>query len=109
MSRDAQDSYIYRIGSSPNTRVAISQKSKVFSTPFARIPVLKQVGVLSTFDWSESRAVDPVRGVGFGDKISELVPGVTEPMALTLNRTLLYTASIAQELGYRAGVDGLVR
>jgi hypothetical protein len=30
-------------------------------------------------------------------------------MALTLNRTLLYTASIAQEVGYRGGVDGLVR
>ncbi len=104
------DTYIYRRGSSPNTRVAISQKNRIFSTPFSSSqPVLKQVGVLSTFDFSESRAVDPVRGVGFGDKIQELVPGVTEPMALTLNRTLLYTAGIMQELGYRAGVDGLVR
>jgi len=50
-----------------------------------------------------------VRGVGFGDKIQELVPGVTEPMTLTLNRTLLYTAGIVQEVGYRGGVDGLVR
>lgn len=109
MSRDAADSYIYRRGSSPNTRVAISQKNRVFSKPFAKVPVQKQIGVLSTFDWSESRAIDPVRGVGFGDKIQELVPGVTEPMTLTLNRTLLYTASIAQEVGYRGGVDGLVR
>ena len=111
MSRGASDTYIYRKGSSPNTRVAISQKNRVFSTPFVSTgtPVLKQVGVLSTFSYSENRAVDPVRGVGFGDKVQELVPGVTEPMALTLNRTLLYTASIAQELGYRAGVDGLVR
>jgi len=108
--RGGSDTYIYRKGSSPNTRVAISQKNRVFSTPFTtQTPSLKQVGVLSTFDYSENRAVDPVRGVGFGDKIQELVPGVTEPMSLTLNRTLLYTAGIAQEVGYRAGVDGLVR
>jgi len=104
------DTYIYRTGSSPNTRVAISQKNRVFSKPWtASSPTEKQVGVLSTFDYSESRAIDPVRGVGFGDKIQELVPGVTEPMALTLNRTLLYTAGIVQEVGYRGGVDGLVR
>lgn len=110
MARDSADTYIYRVGSSPNTRVAISQKNRVFSRPYATgTPTEKQVGVLSTFDYSESRAVDPVRGVGFGDKIQELVPGVTEPMAVTLNRTLLYTASIAQEVGYRGGVDGLVR
>ena len=110
MARDSADSYIYRVGSSPNTRVAISQKNRVFSRPYATgSPTEKQVGVLSTFDYSESRAVDPVRGVGFGDKIQELVPGVTEPMSITLNRTLLYTASIAQEVGYRGGVDGLVR
>lgn len=110
MSRDVADSYIYRRGSSPNTRVAISQKNRVFSRPFTTgSPTQKQIGVLSTFDYSESRAVDPVRGVGFGDKIQELVPGVTEPMAVTLNRTLLYTAGIAQEVGYRGGVDGLVR
>ena len=110
MSRDAADTYIYRRGSSPNTRVAISQKNRVFSKPYSKIaPTQKQIGVLSTFDWSESRTIDPVRGVGFGDKIAELVPNVTEPMGLTLNRTLLYTSSIVQELGYRGGVDGLVR
>ncbi len=110
MSRDASDSYIYRQGSSPNTRVAISQKNKVFSRPYTvQQPSDKQVGVLATFDYSENRSIDPVRGVGFGDKIQELVPNVTEPMTITLNRTLLYTAGIAQEVGYRGGVDGLVR
>lgn len=104
------DTYIYTVGSSPNTRVAISQKNRVLSKPFSKqSPTLKQVGVLSTFDYNESRAVDPVRGVGFGDKIAELVPGVTEPMSMTLNRTMLYTAGIIQELGYKGGVDGIVR
>lgn len=104
------DTYIYTVGSSPNTRVAISQKNRVISKPYVTgTPVAKQVGVLSTFDYNESRSVDPVRGVGFGDKIAELVPGVTEPMSLSLNRTLLYTSGIVQELGYKGGVDGLVR
>lgn len=110
MARDADVGQIYRKGSSPNTRVAISQKNRVFSRPFGTgAPTEKQVGVLSTFDQSESRAVDPVRAVGFGDRVVELVPGVTEPMALTLNRTLMYTAGIIQELGYKGGIDGLVR
>lgn len=110
MARDSADTYIYRVGSSPNTRVAISQKNRVFSKPYTlQQPSEKQVGVLSTFDYSEARTIDPVRGVGFGDKIQELVPNVTEPMTVTLNRTLLYTAGIMQEVGYRGGVDGLVR
>lgn len=104
------DTYLYTVGSSPNTRVAISQKNRVLSKPWTSgTPSEKQVGVLSTFDYNESRSIDPVRGVGFGDKIAELVPGVTEPMSLTLNRTLLYTAGIVQELGYKGGVDGIVR
>jgi hypothetical protein len=105
------NNYIYQRGSSPSTRVAVSQKNRVISKPYpGSDPVTeRQIGVLSTFDWSESRTIDPVRGVGFGDKIQELVPSVTEPMTLTLNRTLLYTAGIAQEVGYRGGVDGLVR
>lgn len=110
MTRDAADSYIYRVGSSPQTRVAISQKNRVFSRPYTvNQPSDKPVGVLSTFDYNEARAIDPVRGVGFGDKIQELVPNVTEPMTITLNRTLLYTAGIMQEVGYRGGIDGLVR
>jgi hypothetical protein len=110
MARDADVGQIYRRGSSPNTRVAISQKNRVFSKPFGTgAPTEKQVGVLSTFSYNESRAIDPVRAVGFGDRVVELVPGVTEPMSLTLDRTLMYTAGIVQELGYRGGVDGLVR
>ena len=104
------DTYIYTVGSSPNTRVAISQKNRVISKPYTPgSPAPKQVGVLSTFSYNESRTLDTVRGVGFGDKIAELVPGVTDAMSMTLDRTLLYTAGIVQELGYKGGVDGIVR
>lgn len=107
--RTDDSSSIYWRGAAPQTRVAISQKNRVFSKPFGSLNKWLQVGVLSTFDWSENRTIDPVRGVGFGDRIQELVPSVTEPATLTLNRTLLYTSALMQELGYRGGVDGLVR
>jgi len=109
MRTQEEQNSIYWKGATPQTRVAISQKNRVYSKPFGAKDKWLQVGVLSTFDWSESRTIDPVRGVGFGDRVQELVPSVTEPATLTLNRTLLYTAGLMQELGYRGGVDGLVR
>lgn len=102
------DTYIYRMGTAPNTRVAVSQKSKVYGYMVGK-QKFQQIGVISEFGFDESRTIDPVRGVGFGDQVAELVPGVTEPMTLTLNRTLLYTVNIFQVLGYKGGVEGLVR
>src|SRR6478609_9430364 len=67
--------YIYRMGTAPNTRAAISQKNKVFSY-IVGTKEFKQIGVLSEFGQDESRTIDPVRGVGFGDQIAELVPSV---------------------------------
>jgi len=102
------NTYIYRMGTAPNTRVAVSQKNKVYGYMVGKNK-FQQIGVVSEFGFDESRTIDPVRGVGFGDTVAELVPGVTEPMALTLNRTLLYTVNIFQVLGYKGGVEGLVR
>jgi len=100
--------YIYRMGTAPNTRAAISQKNKVFSY-IVGTKEFKQIGVLSEFGQDESRTIDPVRGVGFGDQIAELVPSVTEPMTLTVNKTLMNTMDLFQSMGYRGGVSGLVR
>lgn len=103
--------YIYRMGTAPNTRAAVSQKSKIYGYMAGKGTAgsFQQIGVISEFGFDESRSIEPVRGVGFGDQVAELVPGVTEPMALTLNRTLLYTVNIFQVLGYKGGVEGLVR
>jgi hypothetical protein len=64
---------------------------------------------MATFDPSETRAIEPVRGIGFGDHVAELVPGVTEPMTLAVTRTAQYLSMIYQVFGYKGGVDGLVR
>ena len=37
------------------------------------------------------------------------MPGVTEPLSITIQRTCLYLANIMQVLGYKAGVSGGVR
>ena len=100
--------YIYRMGTAPNTRAAVSQKNKVYGY-CTNGQAFQQIGVISTFSTEESRTVDPIRGVGFGDQVAELVPQATEPMTMTLNKTLLYTANLFQVTGYKGGIDGLVR
>ena len=103
-----KSSYIYNRGTAPNTRAAVSQKNKLYGYTVGANG-WEQLGAINEFGYDESRSVDPVRGVGYGDMIAELVPGVTEPMKLTLNKTLIYTANIFQVVGYNSGIDGLVR
>lgn len=100
--------YIYRMGTAPNTRAAVSQKNKVYGYAVGA-QKFQQIGAVSEFSHDESRTIDPIRGIGYGDMVAELVPSVTEPMTMTLNKTLLYTANLFQVVGYKGGIDGLVR
>ena len=100
---------LYRIGTTPNTRSVVSQKCRILAPSYGANDVLLQIGVLSTFTPNESRTVEPVRGVGFGDQVAELVPGVTEPMTASIERQLLYLSNIWQSTGYSSGVMGPVR
>lgn len=104
----ANNSYIYRKGTTPNTRAAISSKVKVYSYAY-NLANWTQIGVMSSFNPSQSRSADPVRGVGYGDQIAELVPGVMDPISISVERTALYLANMFQVFGYRGGSDGLVR
>lgn len=106
MARD-YDTYIFRKGVSPNTLSVISSKNRIFA--FNAYGEKTQIGVVATFDPSEARTIEPVRGIGFGDHIAELVPGVTDPMTISVTRTALYLSNIYQVFGYKAGVDGIVR
>ena len=102
-------SYIYNMGTSPNTRVAVSQKSRVLSPHYGNTRAMHQMGVLGTFTPNQSKNVENYRGIGFGDKVAELVPGVTEPATLDFERALMYLSNLWQALGYASGVDGPVR
>ncbi|MEI6387905.1 MAG: hypothetical protein WCQ50_14830 [Spirochaetota bacterium] len=102
------DSYLYRQGASAQTKTVISSRFKIFSHAVG-VGKFVKMGVTSSFNISESRTVEAIRGLGYGDQIAELVPGVTQPMSITVTRTALYLANIMQMFGYKAGVSGLVR
>jgi hypothetical protein len=106
MARDT-DSYIFRKGVTPNTLSVISSKNRIYA--FNSTGKQVQIGVIATFDPSEARTIEAIRGIGFGDQIAELVPGVTDPMTISVTRTALYLANIMQVFGYKAGMDGIAR
>jgi hypothetical protein len=101
-------SSLYRQGTSAQTESVISSRFKIFSGPVG-IGKFVKLGVTSSFSISESKQVEAIRGLGYGDQVAELVPGVTEPMRLQVTRTALYLANIMQMMGYKAGVSGAVR
>ena len=109
-SRD-RDTYIHRLGVTPETASVISSKNRIYAIPADANSQGQyfQVGVVATFDPSETRAIETVRGIGYGDHVAELVPGVTDPMTLSLSRTAQYLSMIYQAFGYKGGIDGLVR
>jgi len=103
-------SYLYDFGTSPNTRTAVSQKVRLLTPAYGSTAnVLFQMGVLSSFTPNETRTIDTLRGIGFGDMIAELVPSVTEAMTAGFERALLYLANLWQATGYAGGVSGPVR
>jgi hypothetical protein len=88
----------------------ISSKCKIYARPAdSDDGELKQIGVTATFDPSESRNINAVRGIGFGDHVAELVPGLTEPLTLSITRTAQYVSQVYQVFGYKGGIDGIVR
>lgn len=103
-------SYVYDYGTSPNTRTAVSQKVRILTPAYGSdANLLFQMGVLSSFTPNETRTIDTLRGIGFGDMIAELVPSVTEAMTAGFERALLYLANLWQATGYAGGISGPVR
>lgn len=103
-------SALYKFNSSPNTRSVLSQKCRIMTPAYGGGELMYQIGVVSSFSaGSSARGADPIRGVGFGDQIAELVPGVTGEHSLSFERALLYLSNAHQAFGYAGGVDGPVR
>jgi len=100
---------IYRKGLSPQTKSISSSRNRLFAVSSQSDAVQVALGVVSSFAPSDARNTEAVRGIGFGDQIAELVPGMSDPISITLNRTALYHMNIFQALGYKGGIDGVVR
>ena len=106
-------SHIYDYNSSPNTRAAISQKVRILSPVYkpghGANNLLYQLGVCSSFSADFNRGVEDIRGIGFGDQIAERVPGVSDPVDVSIERTLMYLSNGHQAFGFAGGIDGPVR
>ena len=100
--------YLFRQGASGQTKTVTSQRNRIYS-PHAGMTGLQVIGVLGDFKVNQSRKVDAVRGIGFGDQIAELIPGNTDPTKISVTRTALYLENLMQVFGYKAGSSGLVR
>ena len=101
---------VYRKGLSPQTRAIASSRNRLYAISSEETGnATKVIGVVSSFSPSDARNNEVVRGIGFGDQIAELVPGMSEPISISITRTALYQMNIFQALGYKGGVDGLVR
>jgi hypothetical protein len=100
--------YLYRQGTTAQTESVISTRFKIF-TPAVDVGKFVKLGVTSSFSVAETKNIETVRGLGYGDQIAELVPSVTQPTTLSVTRTCLYLANLMQMFGYKAGISGLVR
>jgi hypothetical protein len=108
MAQATQGAYIYRQGTTPNTETVLSTRFKIF-TDLVDVGAFVKLGVTSSFTYTENKTIDAVRGLGYGDQVAELVPGVTTPLSISITRTCLYLANLMQVLGYKAGTSGAVR
>ncbi len=99
---------LYKTGTTGQTKAIISSRFKIFA-PAVGVGKAQRMGVTSSFNISESKSIETVRGLGYGDQVAELVPGPTQPMSVSITRTALYLAGIFQMLGYKGGVSGAVR
>ena len=103
---------IYHRGWVPHTNIAIATAVRVYATD-AESGEIQQVGVLQNFNVNQRRSLQRVRGVCYGDKIAEILPGNTD-YTITCSRAALYTKNIIEVFGFPAGSNqggnlGLVR
>ena len=112
MPISAENTYTQtRYGVSPETMSVISARNRLYAVPAWATDSTQQVqiGVVASFNPSEGRTIEPVRAIGYGDRVMELVPGMTDPMTMTVTRTAQYLSMIMQIFGYKGGVDGICR
>jgi hypothetical protein len=102
--------YIYRRGTSPNTRLLSTQRVRVFSfdADASTTGTYSQIGLIQTWNPSMTRTIEPGRGIGMGDHIGELGVGVTD-LTADCSMLMMYLRDIQQAFGYKAGSSGLIR
>jgi len=102
------NNYIYREGATPNTNLLNTQKIKLLSFDADDQGNWNQIGLLQSWNPTESRSLEPHRGIGFGDQIAEIGVGVTD-LTASCSIMMMYLRDIMQVFGYKSGVSGFIR
>ena len=98
---------IYRIGTTPNTRLLNTHKVKIYGFSDSESGLV-QIGLVQDWSPSDSRTNTAVRGIGYGDQIAEIAVGATEITA-SCGIMAMYMKNIMQIFGFKAGSTGIVR
>ena len=103
---------VYARGWVPHTCIAMASTVRLFSRN-GRHGAFSQIGVVQSFKPADSRKMERARGVGFGDRVAEIVPGLTD-VTISCTRMALYEENIIESLGYhsawnKGGLQGTVR
>ena len=72
-----RDNYIYREGTTANTRLLNTQRVRVFgydAENSSGTGDFHQIGLVQSWNPSHSRSVEPHRGIGYGDQINNQGP-----------------------------------
>lgn len=103
---------VYARGWVPHTCIAMSSSIRI-SAVDGEDGEAKQIGVIQSFRPADTRRTERARGVGYGDRVAEIVPGTTD-VSIAVTRMCLYTKNVLEVFGYTTGYNkggskGLVR
>lgn len=103
---------VYARGWVPHTCIAMASSVRIFSKNGTN-GNFKQIGLVQSFKPTDTRKMERARGIGFGDRVAEIVPGTTD-VSITVTRMALYEENILESFGYhtaynRGGVQAAVR
>lgn len=94
---------VYSRGMVPHTCIAMSSTIRISSLD-GRDGVRKQIGLIQSFRPNDTRRMERARGVGYGDRVAEIVPGTTDTQ-ITATRMALYERNILEVFGYKSAYN----
>lgn len=90
-------SNVYARGWVPHTCIAMASTIRVSS--YDESGIARQVGLIQSFKPTDARKMERARGIGYGDRVAEIVPGLTDT-SITCSRMALYQSGIMSVFGY---------
>lgn len=89
---------VYARGWVPHTCIAVSSTIRITAADSSGTK--KQIGLIQSFKPSDSRKLERARGVGYGDRVAEIVPATTD-VQIQCSRMCLYEKNVLDCFGYK--------